>query len=206
MNTQLQTFQFQSHQLTVVANEDGSSWFIAKEVAEILEYSDAEAMTRKLDSDEIQNLQIVGFGNRGVNIINESGLWSSVLRSTKPEAITFKKWLTAEVLPAIRKTGSYTANQKAAPLRDYDALQNKYIALLEEDNARLKALETPVATRVEEARFRQHRGWTAAQDKEMLDLNEQGLGWTAIGVKIGRSRENCRYRYNILMTQPGGAL
>lgn len=121
MNTQLQSFQFQSHPLTALTDEHGEPWFIAKEVAEILEYKDAEAMTRKLDDDEVQNLQIVGFGNRGVNIINESGLWSSVLRSTKPEAKAVKKWLTSEVLPTIRKTGSY--GQSAVNPAHHAALQ-----------------------------------------------------------------------------------
>lgn len=103
---QTQSFAFNSHQLTAIVGQDNEPWFIAKEVAEILSYSDAEAMTRRLDSDEIQNRQIVGFGNRGVNLINESGLYSSILNSKKPEAKPFKKWVTAEVLPAIRKTGS----------------------------------------------------------------------------------------------------
>lgn len=121
MNTELQTFEFQSHQLTVITDEYGKPWFIAKEVAEILEYSDTFEMTKKLDDDEKSNLQNAGFenreigglgtptGGRGIIIINESGLWSSVLRSTKPEAKIFKKWLTSEVLPAIHKTGSYIA-------------------------------------------------------------------------------------------------
>ncbi len=92
-----------------VTGENGEIWFVAKDVAAILGYNDTEAMTRRLDSDEVQNLQIVGFGNRGVNIINESGLHSSILGSAKPEAKKFKKWVTSEVLPSIRKTGSYTA-------------------------------------------------------------------------------------------------
>ncbi|HEY8157096.1 MAG TPA: BRO family protein [Methylobacter sp.] len=200
----LQTFQLQSHQLTVITDEFGASWFIAKEVAEILEYSDAEAMTRKLDDDEVQNLQIVGLGpdtgGQGVNIINESGLWSSVLRSANPEAKTVKKWLTSEVLPAIHKTGSYTT-APALPSRDYETLQNKYIALLEQENARLKALASPPVVR-----FGQHRCWTLAQDQELLELKAQGLGYTAIGAKVGRSRENCRYRYNVLMAKQGGEL
>jgi prophage antirepressor-like protein len=71
-----------------------------------------DKMTSKLDDDEVQNLQIGGFGNRGVNVINESGLYSCTLTSKKPEAKAFKKWVTSEVLPSIRKTGSYTAPAK----------------------------------------------------------------------------------------------
>jgi hypothetical protein len=64
-------------------------------------------MTKRLDEDEKQNLQIAGFGPRGVTLINESGLYSAVLGSTKEEAKPFKKWVTSEVLPSIRKAGGY---------------------------------------------------------------------------------------------------
>lgn len=114
MTTELQTFEFQSHQLTVITDEHGEPWFIAKEVAEILGYSAAEAMTRRLDDDEKLVRQIVVSGqNRDALLINESGLYSSIIGSNKPDAKAFKKWLTSEVLPAIRKTGSYGVAQQA---------------------------------------------------------------------------------------------
>lgn len=102
-------FNYNGRNLSTITDEAGEIWFIAKEVAEILEYSDAHEMTSRLDADEKQNRQIAGFGNRGVTTINESGLYSAILGSTKPEAKPFKKWVTSEVLPAIRKTGGYTA-------------------------------------------------------------------------------------------------
>lgn len=102
-------FQFESHSVQVITDDQGEPWFIAKEISAVLGYSDAEAMTRRLDDDEKQNLQIVGFGPRGVTVINESGLYSSILGSTKEEAKPFKRWVTHDVLPAIRKTGSYGA-------------------------------------------------------------------------------------------------
>lgn len=86
---------------------EGEPWFVAADLAQALDYSDAWNLTRRLDQDEVQNLQIGGFGNRGVNLVNESGLYASILGSRKPEAKAFKKWVTAEVLPAIRKTGAY---------------------------------------------------------------------------------------------------
>lgn len=100
-------FHFEGHAVRVV-EIGGEPWFVAKEVADVLGYSDAEAMTRKLDEDERQNLQIVGFGNRGVTAINEAGLYSCILTSQKPEAKPFKRWVTHDVLPTIRKTGSYS--------------------------------------------------------------------------------------------------
>lgn len=95
-------FSFNNMEIrTLLINNE--PYFIAMDVAKILEYSDAEAMVRRLDDDEIQNLQIVGFGNRGVNIINESGLYNAIIGSKKPQAKAFKKWITSEVLPSIRK-------------------------------------------------------------------------------------------------------
>lgn len=103
----LQLFKFENNDIRIIKDEHGEPWWVAKEISEILGYSDAEAMTRRLDDEEIQNLQIVGFGNRGVNIINESGLYAAIIGSQKEEAKRFKKWVTSEVLPSIRKTGGY---------------------------------------------------------------------------------------------------
>ena len=100
-------FNFESKEIRVV-EINNEPWFVAADIASTLEYSDAEAMTRRLDADEKQNLQIVGFGNRGASVVNESGLYAAIMGSKKPEAKTFKKWVTAEVLPSIRKTGSYS--------------------------------------------------------------------------------------------------
>lgn len=104
---QITPFNFETHQVRVVTDDNGDTWFVAKDVAEALGYSDAEAMTRRLDDDEKQNLHGVGFGPRGVIIINEAGMYSSVLGSAKEEAKRFKRWVTHEVLPTIRKTGGY---------------------------------------------------------------------------------------------------
>lgn len=120
-------FSFESHSVQVVIDDHGDPWFVAKEVSSALGYSDAEAMTRRLDEDEKQNLQLVGFGPRGVTVINESGLYTAVLGSTKPEAKRFKKWVTSEVLPSIRKTGSYETPKKKRSLphaRTIDLIQS----------------------------------------------------------------------------------
>ena len=107
----LQAFQFHTHQLQVIVDDIGEPWFIAKHVAEILEYSDAHKMTGRLDEDEKSNRQIGGLGpdtgGRGIICINESGLYSAILTSKKPAAKAFKRWVTHDVLPAIRKTGGY---------------------------------------------------------------------------------------------------
>ncbi|TVM36586.1 Bro-N domain-containing protein [Oceanidesulfovibrio marinus] len=94
--------------ITAIKDEAGEPWFVAKEVAKILGYRDAEHATRGLDEDE-KGTTIVGTpgGPQTVTIINESGLYSTILRSRVEEARAFKKWVTSEVLPTIRKTGGY---------------------------------------------------------------------------------------------------
>ncbi len=107
--TNIIPFDFNSNEIRVIQDESGEPWFVAKDVADILEYSQTDKMTKLLDDDEFQNRQIggSGFNNKGTLLINESGLYSAVLRSKKPQAKKFKKWITSEVLPSIRKTGSY---------------------------------------------------------------------------------------------------
>lgn len=106
----LQTFRFTDTLILRGFLRDGEPWFVAQDVAAALDYSVAKDMTRNLDDDE-KGGQIVPTlgGDQEMTVINESGLYSAILKSRKPEAKTFKKWVTSEVLPSIRKTGSYTA-------------------------------------------------------------------------------------------------
>jgi prophage antirepressor-like protein len=93
-------------------------WFVASDVAKALEYSAAKDMTRMLDEDERGgHIVPTPSGDQEMTIINESGLYHAILKSRKPEAQPFRKWITTEVLPAIRKTGRYdaTAEPKAEP-------------------------------------------------------------------------------------------
>ncbi|MBC2655062.1 Bro-N domain-containing protein [Pseudomonas sp. MSSRFD41] len=112
---------FNGHSIQVILDENGEPWFIAMEVAEVLGYSDAYEMTKKLDDDEKQNRQIAGFGPRGISTINEPGLFSAILTSGKPEAKPFKRWVTHEVLPTIRRSGSYSMSQQQQPPSANDA-------------------------------------------------------------------------------------
>ena len=107
------TFNFNAHAVRIL-NKDGALWFVASDVATALEYSHTPHMLRHLDNDE-KDVQIVDTlgGAQEVSTISESGLYSAILRSRKPEAKRFKKWVTSEVLPAIRKTGAYSTTRKA---------------------------------------------------------------------------------------------
>lgn len=109
----IQVFNFNSNIINLIS-KGGEVWFIAKEVCEILGISKYRDAVSKLDEDEksICPVRLDGWSqNRNVAVINESGLYALILRSNKPNANPFRKWITFEVLPAIRKTGSYSVNQ-----------------------------------------------------------------------------------------------
>lgn len=104
--TVVKDFDFDGHAIRTMSDGVGEVWFVAKDVAEILGYGQATDMTRRLDDDEKQTRFDRCSQNNQV-LITESGLYNAVLGSQKPEAKRFKKWVTSEVLPTIRKTGGY---------------------------------------------------------------------------------------------------
>ena len=107
MNTSVQSFNFNQNQIQVI-NKDGEAWFIASEIAAMFGYRDAANLTRILDDDEkgTHNVSTLG-GKQDVSVINESGFYHAAFKSRKAEVKPFRKWVTSEVLPAIRKTGGY---------------------------------------------------------------------------------------------------
>ena len=116
-------------------------WFVASDIAKALEYRSAYDMTRILDEDE-KGTQIVRTpgGDQNAIVINESGLYSAILRSRKPEAKRFKKWITSEVIPSIRKYGAYmTEGAIEKALTDPDFLIQLALSLKKERERRLIA-------------------------------------------------------------------
>ena len=90
---------------------DSEPWFVGKDITEKLGYSNAsKALIDHVDAeDKLNNVSLSSLGQRGGWIINESGLYSLILKSKLPEAKQFKRWVTSEVLPSIRKDGGYIA-------------------------------------------------------------------------------------------------
>ncbi|MFT9046213.1 Bro-N domain-containing protein [Acetobacter orientalis] len=100
-------FTFESHAVRVLTR-DGEPWFVLADVCSVLEHSNSRVAAERLDEDEkdVSTVYTPG-GPQEMSIVNESGLYNLIFTSRKPEAKRFRKWVTAEVLPAIRKTGSY---------------------------------------------------------------------------------------------------
>jgi prophage antirepressor-like protein len=95
---------------------DGEIWFVASEVCKLLDIKNSRDAVARLDDDEKLTSVIPTSGqNRSVNLISESGLYALVFKSGKESAKRFRKWVTKEVIPAIRKKGSYGINRQEAP-------------------------------------------------------------------------------------------
>ncbi|WP_329496604.1 Bro-N domain-containing protein [Kitasatospora herbaricolor] len=110
----LAQFDFQGHEVRVVT-VDGEPWWVAADVAAVLQIARVHSAVRGLDDDEkgAHTMRTPG-GDQQVSIISESGLYSLILRSRKPDAKRFRRWVTHEVLPAIRRTGRYQAEDSPA--------------------------------------------------------------------------------------------
>ncbi len=125
------SFNYGAKEIGVTKDENGSPWWFVKDVCNVLGLSNPTEAIKGLDEDEKNTLRISEgiAGNPNINIINEPGLYSLIIRSNKPEAKRFKRWITHEVLPQIRKTGSYIpANQVTMNFLQTEAESAKQLA------------------------------------------------------------------------------
>lgn len=104
---ELQVFTYESSPVRVI-DRAGEPWWVLADVCKVLTLTNSRKVAERLDEDEKDVTQVyTPGGNQNMTIINESGLYKVILRSDKPEAKKFTRWVTHEVLPAIRKTGHY---------------------------------------------------------------------------------------------------
>ena len=106
-------FKYEENKLVRTMNIGGEPWFVLKDVCDVLGISNSRMVSDRLDDDEkgVSQIYTLG-GSQMMSIISESGLYNVILRSDKPEAKPFRKWVTAVVLPSIRKNGGYIAGQE----------------------------------------------------------------------------------------------
>lgn len=117
---------------------DGEPWFVAKDISDKLGYAQTSNMMKRIDDEDSKSSVLDGMNMKSI-LINESGLYSAILGSKIESAKRFKRWVTSEVLPAIRKSGTYTAPRTAA----------EWIRLLVEGNADLTNRVDGVENKVE---------------------------------------------------------
>lgn len=112
IHNEIQVFNYNDREVRTV-QKDGELWSVLKDVCAILGIGNNRMASDRLDADEkgVSQIDTLG-GKQEMTVINESGLYNVILRSDKPEAKPFRKWVTSEVLPAIRKNGGYIAGTK----------------------------------------------------------------------------------------------
>ncbi len=157
MTTQVTPFVFESH-FVRTTQINGEQWYIASDVTNAIGID--RTQTRRLDDDEKGVCSIhTPSGDQEMLVINESGLYSLILRSRKPEAKRFKRWVTHEVLPSIRKTGQYAPNGSTLSDHDMSSLLNTLSSILWANHywqaiyPALRALKVPEVANLNEQLF-----------------------------------------------------
>jgi anti-repressor protein len=177
----LTPFMYGSNAVRTVIVED-QPWFVAKDVCEVLEISNPTDAIKRLDDDERARFNL---GRQGeVNIINEPGIYSLILGSRKPEAKQFKRWITHEVIPSIRKHGAYiTPETMERTLQDPDYIIGVISALKKEQDQR-KALEQ----RVNEDRPKVVFAEALEVSKDSILVAQLAMILKQNGINIGQNR------------------
>lgn len=177
----LKVFNFQSNNIRVI-NQNNEPWFVAKDVCDVLEIKNTSDALKRLDNDERARFNL---GRQGeTNTINEYGLYSLVLASRKPEAKSFKRWVTHEVIPSIRKYGTYmTPDTIEKVLTDPDTII-KIATQLKEEQAKRMAAEAQVEKQKPKVLF---ASAVEASETSIL-IGQLAKIITQNGVKIGQNR------------------
>jgi prophage antirepressor-like protein len=143
--SELAVFKFRNAFPVRVSDREGEPWFVAADVCKALAISNARDAISRLDDDEHTTVAFSdgrpGHGAQKINIVSESGLYALVIRSNKPEAREFRKWITAEVLPTIRRTGRYEAAAGQPPVVREKPLILTIAEMVRSLNARITAGE-----------------------------------------------------------------
>ena len=137
----IRIFNYNSVEVRTIQN-DGEPWFVLKDVCNVLHIGNSRDVVARLDQDEkgVGQIDTLG-GKQEMTIINESGLYNVILRSDKPEAKPFRKWVTSEVLPTIRRHGMYaTPDTVEKMLADPDTTI-KLLETIKQERAARMALE-----------------------------------------------------------------
>lgn len=182
MNTELQTFNFNTASLRVLTNGNDEPWFVAKDVCDILGISNNRDAISQLDSDEKNTVVISDgiAGNPNKTIISEPGLYKFIMRSRKPEAKEFQRWVTHEVLPAIRKHGSYMTQQTLDKALTSPDFLIQLATRLKEEQEKVKALEQKAEAL---------DTFTNVEDKLLIRDAAKILSNTGIAIKEKQLRE-----------------
>ena len=185
-------FQFEAHAVRVQVDDAGQPWFNAIDVCSILEFGNSrQAIESHVDAEDVQKLDTLTAGGRQrQNHVNESGLYALILGSTKDAAKRFKRWITGEVLPAIRKTGAYSAATTMAALPAPTQDRVTAILLIGEAVAKVPGVKTGIAMAATLTCIQENTGLTTEVLRRALPAANEpicSLNATQLGKLLSRS-------------------
>jgi len=187
---ELQIFSYEGTPLRTIEREDGV-WWVLKDVCKVLGIVDHNTVSRRLDDDEKGVGEILSLSGKGgvqeATIINEPGLYSVIFRSGKPEAKDFKRWVTHEVLPTLRRTGSYdlAAAQPMSPAQLLAAQAQLLVEMerrVDEVQGQTQALEAKMDTALKAFSRPAEDHWKTDMDAAIKTLCEE-RGWSVTATK-----------------------
>jgi prophage antirepressor-like protein len=167
---------------------NGEIWWVLKDVCDVLEISNPTVVAERLDDDEVTKFDLGGLSGIS-NIISESGLYSVILRSDKPKAKPFRKWVTSEVLPSIRKTGAYsmiTEPEQSPVIKRIQAMESMIADYWRANDEQYMKLRQEVSqARFEQLRdsFREFKGkiWLEGVPPELLErIDNVFMEWSKV--------------------------
>ena len=197
VSNSLQLFQNAGFKVRVIMR-CSEPWFVAKDVCDCLEIINVSKACQTLDEDEkgITKVYTLG-GSQDMMLISESGLYTLVMRSNKPDAKVFRKWVTSEVLPSIRKTGGYGIRTVDDMINDPDTairlltqlkilrLQNDQLAMERDEAIRTKAMigsrREATAMTIASAKSRECAKLTT-ENAELEDAVWRGSNWRTVSI------------------------
>ena len=186
-------FHFEAHAVRVQVDELGLPWFNATDVCDALEMGNpSQAIKSHVDAEDLQKLEVIDSLGRTqrANHVNESGLYALILGSTKDAAKRFKRWITGEVLPAIRKTGTYSAAATMAALPAPTQDRVTAILLIGEAVAKVPGVKTGIAMAATLTCIQENTGLTTEVLRRALPAANEpicSLNATQLGNLLSRS-------------------
>ena len=162
---------------------EGEPWFVAKDISDILGYAQTSNMMKRIDEEDFISSKLDGM-NMKSTLINESGIYAAIIGSKIPSAKKFKRWVISEVLPTIRKTGGYVANE--------DVFVETYLPFADEPIKQLFRIQCRVINQLNErirkdepkVKFADHVG----DSTNVIGVNHMAKLCADHGIRIGRNR------------------
>jgi len=192
-------FKFEQHSVRTVIDDLGEPWWVAKDICGVLGHSQPSRVVAGLDEDEVKKVHLLDA--RGCKqemiIVSESGTYALIIRSNKPQAKLFRKWITSEVLPTIRKTGRYDQGSDevaAIPAQvtgpgvgweEYTELLKCKMALLESMLPKKMAARTHINTEEKTEILHLHSmGWSNSEIAKQTKRSTAAISYIVRGADV----------------------